>query len=273
MQRANLLDEMRKPVMLEINNKLTELIIWDCHYRVKHNGVRDTLVEFQSRYWVTNCRSFVKKILHRCVVCRYLNSRSYAYPNVLELPDCRFNEKNAFSVVGVDHFGVIRCKSNFRSNNLDEDEGYKCYVVLHTSASTRGVILGLVPDTSSKEFIYLFIDSLKRFIARRWCPVEILSDNGSAFTAAETQKFVTGRNLSWKFTLAKALWYGGIWERLIQSTKRCLKRVIGSSMLTVLEMQPVLLEIEFILNSRPLCPLYDDDFEEPFDSESFVIWT
>ena len=89
---------------------------------------------------------------------------------------------------------------------MDEDEGYKCCVVLYTCTSTRGVVLNLVPDTSSKEFI----DSLKRFIARRGCPVEILSDNGSAFTAAETQKFVTGRNLSWKFTLAKAPWYGDI---------------------------------------------------------------
>ena len=34
-------------------------------------------------------------------------------------------------------------------------------------------------------------------------------------------------------------------------------------MLTVLEMQTVLLEIEVILNSRPRCPLHDDDFEEP----------
>ena len=130
---------------------------------------------------------------------------------------------------------------------------------MYTCASSRGVILDLVPDTSSKEFI----SSLKRFIARRGCPQEILSDNGGAFLAKETQVFAAERNVKWSFSLAKAPWYGGIWERLVQSAKRCLKRIIGRTTLNFIELQTVLLEIEVILNSRPLCTLYDDDLDEP----------
>ena len=85
-QRANLPDEVRKPIMLERKHKMSELILWDCHHRVKHNGVRQTLVEFQLQYWVTKSKSFVKKILYNCVICRYVNSKSYPYPKTPDLP-------------------------------------------------------------------------------------------------------------------------------------------------------------------------------------------
>ena len=49
----------------------------------------------------------------------------------------------------------------------------------------------------------------------------------------------------------------------VQLTKRCLKKVIGQARLTYIEMQTVLLEIEVVLNSRPLCELYDNDYEDP----------
>ena len=40
---------------------------------------------------------------------------------------------------------------------------FKCYVVFCTCASTRGVILELVPDANSEYFVY----SLRKFISRR----------------------------------------------------------------------------------------------------------
>jgi hypothetical protein len=52
---------------------------------------------------------------------------------------------------------------------------------------------------------------------------------------------------------------GGFWERMIQSTKRCLKKNLGRTLLTFEELRTVLVEIEATLNNRPLTYMYDDD--------------
>ena len=49
-----------------------------------------------------------------------------------------------------------------------------------------------------------------------------------------------------------------MWERLIRSTKRCLIKVIGRSLLTYVELSTLLVEVECIINSRPLTYIYDD---------------
>ena len=49
-------------------------------------------------------------------------------------------------------------------NNQQEDEYqlFKCYVALHTCATTRGAVLDLVPDASAKTFV----NNLKKFMSR-----------------------------------------------------------------------------------------------------------
>ena len=51
---------------------------------------------------------------------------------------------------------------------------------------------------------------------------------------------------------------GEVWERLIGSVKRCLRKTVGRSTLTFEEMQTLLVEIECTLNNRPLTYLYDE---------------
>ena len=46
------------------------------------------------------------------------------------------------------------------------------------------------------------------------------------------------------------------------STKRCLKKVLGSSRLTYKEMLTILVEVEGVLNSRPLNYVYSEDIDE-----------
>ena len=58
------------PAWLPCDNHITRLIIRDCHRMVMHNGVRETLTELRSRFWLTKRQQVFRKQIYECVVCR-----------------------------------------------------------------------------------------------------------------------------------------------------------------------------------------------------------
>jgi len=58
--------------------------------------------------------------------------------------------------------------------------------------------------------------------------------------------------MKWTFSLEKEPWWGGIFEKLVKSVKRCLKKTISGVRLTYEELLTVIIEVEMILNCRPL---------------------
>ena len=59
--------------------------------------------------------------------------------------------------------------------------------------------------------------------------------------------------------MERAPWWGGLWERLIKLIKRCLKKIVGRSTLTLEELNTVLIETEAVINARPITYVYDDE--------------
>ena len=61
-----------KPVMNGGVHYLATLMVMDAHKYVLHNGVKETLTQLRSVYWLVRGRQFVRKLIHSCVVCRTL---------------------------------------------------------------------------------------------------------------------------------------------------------------------------------------------------------
>ena len=64
---------------------------------------------------------------------------------------------------------------------------------------------------------------------------------------------------------------GGAFERLVQSTKRCLRKMVGQASLTYDELLTAVTEIESIINSRPLSYVSAGDTEEPLTPSHLLI--
>ncbi len=67
----------RNPILLPSNHKLVCLIIQQSHCSVKHNGIKDTLINLRERFWIIQGRKSVKKFIQRCIICRKIEGAPY----------------------------------------------------------------------------------------------------------------------------------------------------------------------------------------------------
>ena len=73
-----------------------------------------------------------------------------------------------------------------------------------------------------------------------------MSDNATTFKAAACVLAI-----KWSFNPPASPWYGGFYERLVKSVKGPLK-VLGRAILTVSKLASLIIDIESLVNERPL---------------------
>ena len=64
--------------------------------------------------------------------------------------------------------------------------------------------------------------------------------------------------IRWHFNPPASPHFGGLWESGIKSAKTHMARVIGSQILTYEELNTLVIHVEALLNSRPLCEVSSD---------------
>uniref|UniRef100_A0AAF5Q6S2 Integrase catalytic domain-containing protein n=1 Tax=Wuchereria bancrofti TaxID=6293 RepID=A0AAF5Q6S2_WUCBA len=158
-------------------------------------------------------------------------------------PAFRVRRSRTFARVGLDYLGPVSVKT--------ETGVTKRWVALFTCLATRAVHLELADSLCAEGFLNVF----RRFVARRGYPEIILSDNASQFQLV----FQTIMKQETQLTEFLAPWSGGVYERMIGLTKGTLRKVVGRKLLKEKEFITLIVEVESILNTRPLTYVNFDD--------------
>ena len=108
---CELTDSANYPILLDASQHLTTLVVWRCHERVMHGGVKETLTELRSNFLIVRGRYFIRSLLFRCPVCKKFEGKPYKVPQAPPLPSCRVKEAPAFSYIGFDYVGPLFVKS------------------------------------------------------------------------------------------------------------------------------------------------------------------
>ena len=91
------------------------------------------------------------------------------------------------------------------------------------------------------------------------------------FKQEEVQVFLNSNKIQWHFILEKAPWNEGFYERMVQTVKRNLCKSLKNSQLNFEELTTVLVEVEAIINSRPLTYMSSDDIEEALTPAHLIL--
>ena len=85
------------------------------------------------------------------------------------------------------------------------------------------------------------------------------------------EEYLAGLRCAWIFNVEYAPWWGGAFERMVKSTKRCLRKMIGRAQLTLDELLTAFVEIEAVINSRPLSYVSGEDVEESLTPSHLLV--
>ena len=77
--------------------------------------------------------------------------------------------------------------------------------------------------------------------------------------------------IKWKFIIEASPWWGGFWERLVGSVKRSLRKVLFRASVTYEELYTIIVDIEGVINSRPLSYIYEDEVENILTPAHFLL--
>ena len=177
----------------------------------------------------------MKKAIHGCGICKRFQGGPFKLPSMSPWPRKKVGKCALFTYTGLDYFGPLYIQ--------DKSSKEKVWMCLFTCVTVRVIHLELIKDMTAEQFLL----ALRRFIARRGKPTQIILDNAPQFKLAKTaidkawketvsnddvQSYTANQGIEWNFIVELAPWMGGFYERLVGTVKGALKKSIGKICLT-----------------------------------------
>ena len=260
----------KHPVILPRQDHIIDILIDYYHKKYMHAGPELLMSLLRQRFWILSARRIVRRRIHQCNVCFRMKPRS-TYPLMANLPDSRVRQvAKAFTYTACDYAGPIAYVP-IRRRGV---HSLKAYICLFTCLTTRAVHIEIATDLSTGSFLA----ALKRFLARRGPVQHMYSDRGTNFQGAKSylrdlynflnkeyrprfEEELSENRIEWTMICPNSPHFGGSWESMIKVIKTHLFKVIGHQLLSYEELNTVLVQIECLLNSRPLTVLSPDPAE------------
>ncbi len=188
------------------------------------------------------------------------------------LPAVRTKPSPPFEKTGIDFAGPFTIRRGYtRKPTFD-----KCYAAVFVCMCTKAVHLDVCASLSTEDFRA----TLHRFVARRGCPTDVYSDNGSNFIGAReeireleallgstegkkmTSTFTQEKGIKWHNIPPRAPHFGGLWEAAVRTMKLLLRKNLQPHPLRYDELYTLLTEAESVLNSRPITTLTEEETQQ-----------
>lgn len=258
-------NDTRHPIILNGKHRFVKLLILYYHGKAMHQGRETVLHCLKQKYYFPKMRAFVKRYINECQVC--IVYRSQPKPQLMGIiPEVRLTPNlPCFTFTGLDYFGPILVRVG-RSNE-------KRWGVIFTCMVSRAVHIEVAASLTTDSAIM----AVRRFQARRGIPKKIFCDNGTNFHGAaneiqrnieyeEIQQRMVMDGTSWVFIPPASPHFGGCWERMIRTVKIALSAVLNEKIPKDETLHTFLVEIENLINSRPITFVSDD----PEDAQSLT---
>ncbi|XP_055615002.1 uncharacterized protein LOC129761309 [Toxorhynchites rutilus septentrionalis] len=253
------------PIILPRNHHVTHLIVLHYHRKYHHQNHNTVLNEIRQRYRIPRLKSVYATIRKSCQKC--MNERVVPQPPAMsDLAPSRLAAcSRPFTHMGVDYFGPIMVSANRKTE--------KRWVLIATCLTIRAIHLQIAHTLSTDSCIM----ALHNVIGRRGAPAVIYSDQGTNFRGAHRELKAVLANLdqqrliaefttphtSWNFNQPASPHMGGAWERLIRTVKQNLNKLLPKGPPSYEVLENLLIEVENIVNSRPLTSIPLEDDESP----------
>lgn len=151
-------------------------IVSTAHRELSHLGIDKTLDKVKENYYFPKMRDFVTKYVNRCINCMYykIPRKGEVYWHPLD------KGSEPFRVIHLDHLGPFVMTTRDNKYILTIVDGFSKYVVLRA-----------VKDVTANETIYF----VREFVCTYGKPDRVITDRGTAFTAAMFEQFCRELNI------------------------------------------------------------------------------